>query len=99
MKKVVSLGIIAVAIACVPYVTGIMAEKQFKADIEQLQTSSALHSVPFDIKIDVDYQRGWFASTAVNPITLTIPEQGPVTFKVNNHISHGPILLNGPWLM
>lgn len=96
MKKVVGLGIVAVAIVGAPYLTGTMAEKQFKAEMEQLQGSSALQSIPYDLKIDVDYQRGWFTSTAVNTITLQLPEQEPITFKVNNKINHGPILLSGP---
>ncbi|MDE1465048.1 YdgA family protein [Spartinivicinus poritis] len=96
MKKVVGLGIVAVAVAGAPYLTGTLAEKHFKAEMEHLQSSSTLQSVPFDLKIDVDYQRGWFTSTAVNTVIVKLADQEPFTFQVNNHISHGPILLKGP---
>ena len=99
MKKVVSLGIVAVAVAGAPYLTGTMAEKQFKAELEKLQSSPTLQSIPYDLKIDTDYQRGWFTSTAENTITLKLADQEPVTFKLNNNISHGPILLKGPKLL
>ncbi|WP_163830881.1 YdgA family protein [Spartinivicinus ruber] len=96
MKKVVGLGIVAVAVAGAPYLTGTLAEKQFKAEMEHLQSSSTLQSVPFDLKIDVDYQRSWLTSTAVNTVTVKLADQEPFTFKINNHISHGPILFKGP---
>ncbi len=96
MKKLIGLGIVAITVACIPYITGIMTEKQYLADMQEMQNSPTLHSVPFDLKINVSYQRGWFSSTAVNAITLTLADQKPVTVKVNNHISHGPVLFNGP---
>lgn len=96
MKKALKLLIAILAIAVSTfYLTGIMAEKHIKASIENLQNSYG-DLVPF-VKTSLDYNRGWFTSTAVSNMTFDFSDSvGPITFKVASHINHGPILLNDP---
>ncbi|MFT5502717.1 MAG: hypothetical protein ACI845_000266 [Gammaproteobacteria bacterium] len=95
VKIGVLVVILAIIVLAVPFVMGIQAEAQFKASIAGLQNSSAAQSVPFDIKVDLVYQRGWFNSTAINTVTVLIPEQDDIVIVLNSDVRHGPILFEG----
>jgi uncharacterized protein YdgA (DUF945 family) len=95
VKIGVLIIILAIILLAIPFVMGIQAEAQFKARIAELQNSSAVKSVPFDIIVVVDYQRGWFNSKAINTVTMLIPEQDDVVIVLNSDVRHGPILFEG----
>jgi len=101
LRKVATISAIAVAVvaalvAATPYVTGIQAEQKYRDGMTIFEDFALQQSGAFNVKSDVDYRRGWLSSTAVNTITLEIPERDPVTLVLNSDISHGPLLLSGP---
>ena len=101
LGKVATISAIAVVVvvalvAATPYVTGILVEQKYRDGMTILQDFALQQSGAFNVKSDVDYQRGWLSSTAVNTITIEVAERDPVTLVLNSNISHGPLLLSGP---
>ena len=88
--------VVAALFAATPYVTGMLAEQKYRDGMVIFHDFAMQQSGAFTVKSDVDYQRGWLSSTVVNTITLEVPERDPVTFELDSHISHGPLLLSGP---
>ena len=88
--------VLVALVAATPYVTGIMAEQKYQDGMAQLHDLAKQQTEGFTIKSEVDYQRGWLASSVVNTVTLETPQGKPVVFELNSNISHGPILTSGP---
>ena len=92
----VAVVVVAALVAATPYVTGIMAEQKYRDGMTIFEEFALQQSGAFTVKSDVDYRRGWLSSSAVNTVTLEVPENDPVTFELISQISHGPLLLGGP---
>jgi uncharacterized protein YdgA (DUF945 family) len=92
----IAVVVVAALVAATPYAAGMLAEQKYRDGMVIFQDFAMQQSGAFTVKSDVDYQRGWLSSTAVNTITLEAPERDPVILELNSSISHGPLLLGGP---
>ena len=88
------VGLLLIGAAAVPFVAGILAEEKYVSGVNYVNQVQAAQ-MPFEMKVDSTYQRGWLSSTAVNRITLTLPDSDPVTFTTRDNIQHGPVFLDG----
>ena len=93
MKKIIITVVIIAALlfAVTPNFIGQRAETEFKNLYSQIDNSQE-----FSVAV-TDYQRGWFSSTAVVELVVDLTQFDPqateqIIFKLQNEISHGPLL-------
>jgi uncharacterized protein YdgA (DUF945 family) len=89
-KKTLLITLIALIciLICLPYVTGIIAEKHFNESMEKARIYMA-HPA-FNLKVS-DYNRGWFSSSVTTSLEFnTGQEKASVVF--DSDIKHGPSL-------
>lgn len=99
MKKKLIVVIITLitVIVVAPYFIGSVAESQIHVQVNKIDSHPA-----YQIAV-VNYDKGWFQSTAEIELTILVPEEISQIISLNNikvtqEIKHGPILWQGDGL-